>query len=358
MLMWGDIVLRHPEIIKKLPEDITLLDWGYESGYPFERNCRTLQSSGLSYMVCPGTSSWTSITGRTNNMIGNIASATSNGVKYGASGLLLTDWGDMGHWQYLPVSYAGYSMGAALSWNVKSMNELPLTSFLNNYIFRDERQIMGDLVLDLGRYNQFEEIPVPNMTSTMLALQFGLKDRIMINAIYKKISGGMAEFMKDIAPEIIDEYQEKYETRQPFDFSGLYAFLDENEALLNNSSLQTPDSMLIVDEYRNAIRLIRVGADLQYYIQKRGEMKLQERKMQLQTLSSNLKHFLAENKRLWMLRNKPGGYERSTTVLNSLLAEIDNQLENTEKSFIQRGLYRLFEKITVAAAVLYLQINS
>ena len=27
-------------------------------------------------------------------------------------GMLLTDWGDMGHWQYLPVSYAGYTAGA------------------------------------------------------------------------------------------------------------------------------------------------------------------------------------------------------------------------------------------------------
>jgi hypothetical protein len=264
----------------------------------------------------------------------------------------------MGHWQYLPVSYAGYSVGAALSWNVKSMNELPLTSFLNHYIFRDERQIMGDLVLDLGRYNQFEEIPIPNMTSTMLALQFGLKDKIMINAIFEKISGGMTEFMKDIAPEMIDEYKEKYETRQSFDFSGLYAFLEENEALLNNSSLQTSDSTLIIDEYHNAIRLIRVGTDLQYFIQKRSEMALQERKIQLQKLSSNLKHYLIENKRLWMLRNKPGGYERSITTLNSLMDEIDKQLENTEKSFIQRGFYRLYEKITAAAAVLYLRFIS
>ena len=215
---------------------------------------------------------------------------------------------------------------------------------------------MGDLVLDLGTYAQFEEIPVPNMTTTMLALQFGLKDKVMINAIFEKISGGLTEFMQDIAPEMIEDYNEKFDTRQPFDFSGLFAFLDENEALLNNSSLQTPDSMLIIDEYHNAIRLLRVGANLQYYIQKRSEMTLHERKIQLQTLSSNLKYFLSENKRLWMLRNKPGGYEKSTASLHSLLTEIDKQLEYSEKSFIQRGIYRFIEKITTGAAVLYFRI--
>ena len=92
MLMWGDIVLKHPDLIPLIPKDITLLDWGYESSYPFERHCKSLQAANLKYMVCPGTSSWSSGTGRTENMIANIESATTSGVKYGADGMLLTDW--------------------------------------------------------------------------------------------------------------------------------------------------------------------------------------------------------------------------------------------------------------------------
>ena len=72
MLMWADIVMKHPALIPLIPRDITLLDWGYESGYPYERHCKTLQSEGIGYMVCPGTNSWTSITGRTDNMLATI----------------------------------------------------------------------------------------------------------------------------------------------------------------------------------------------------------------------------------------------------------------------------------------------
>ena len=104
MLMWGDIGLRHRDILGRLPKDITLLDWGYEALYPFEKNSHRLDSAGVSFYVCPGTSSWTSITGRTVNMLDNIENAALNGKKYGAKGMLVTDWGDMGHWQYLPVA--------------------------------------------------------------------------------------------------------------------------------------------------------------------------------------------------------------------------------------------------------------
>jgi len=40
-------------------------------------------------------------------MIRNIENAVSNGIKYGADGMLITDWGNTPHLQYLTVSYAG-----------------------------------------------------------------------------------------------------------------------------------------------------------------------------------------------------------------------------------------------------------
>jgi hexosaminidase len=358
MLMWGDIVLRHPDLLPDVPEDVTILDWGYEESYPFERNCRTISSAGHSFMVCPGTSSWTSITGRTDNMIGNIENAVLSAVKYGARGMLLTDWGDMGHWQYLPVSYAGYTVGAALSWNCKSRNNLPLAAFLSSYVFRDKTLIMGDLALNLGRYNRFEEIPVPNMTTTMLALQFGLRDEIMINAIYGKISAGIIALMGDIAPEMVTAYEEKNTNRHPFDYKGMYEFLNSNEKLLSQVEIQSSDSLLLRDEYRNALKLIRTGVNLQDYIHNRRNFSLAEEKSELLAIQAGLQNYLAENQRLWLARNKPGGYQRSTAALNNLLQQIEKKLNLLEKSFFSRGLNRIFEKIVTAGMVLYLKLAS
>jgi len=355
MMMWSDIVLRHPELIPRIPKDITLLDWGYESSYPYERHCKMLQTSGLDYMVCPGTNSWTSISGRTDNMLATIESATKNGVKYGAKGMLLTDWGDMGHWQYLPVSYAGYAAGAALSWNSKSSKNLALDTFLNSFVFRDKNSIMGDLVLEMGRYNQFEEIPLFNMTTTLLSLQFGLRDKIMISAIFDKVIKGINELMKDLAPEMISILKVRYNDRKPFDYQGLQKFIDSKEVLLNKVSLMTPDGMNIRDEYLNAIRLIRLGAGLQSYTQFRGNLTRDEEKSQLKALKDLGRQYLKENHRLWLLRNKPGGYDRSTAVLNTLMKQVDERLLLLDKSAITRSLNRLLEKVGTAGAVLYLK---
>jgi hexosaminidase len=355
MMMWGDIVLRHPELIPKIPKDITLLDWGYESGYPYERHGKLLQKSGLNYMVCPGTSSWTSITGRTDNMLANIELAVKSGVKYGARGMLLTDWGDMGHWQYLPVSYAGYTAGATFSWNSNSRENMDLSSFLNSYVFRDKSSLMGDLALDLGRYNKYEEFPLFNMTTTMLSLQLGLRDRIMISAIFEKAIKGISDLMKDIAPEMISVLKENYENRHSFDYDGLNKFLDSKEALLTKVKIKSADSLLIRDEYLNSIRLIRLGAGLQSYIHFRSRLDLAHEKSQLKFLKELGTKYLNENHRLWMLRNKPGGYEISVAVLNTLMRQVDNRLIMLDRNAVRRSFNRFLEKAGTAGVVFYLR---
>jgi hexosaminidase len=357
MIMWADVILRHPELLDSIPKDITLLDWGYEASYPYERHCKMLQATGLNYMVCPGTNSWTSITGRTDNMLATIENATTNGVKYGAGGMVLTDWGDMGHWQYLPVSYAGYTVGGALSWNSSSRKDLNLSTFLNAYVFRDGNSVMGDLALDLGRYSRFEEIPMINMTTTQMALQFGMRDKVLISEIFDKVLTGISSHMKDLAPETISIFTEKYDNRLAFDYAGLQKFLDSEEAALNKTKLETNESILVKDEYINAIRLIKLGADLQRYIDFRGKMSLSEQKSILISMQDIGKKYLEENKRLWMLRNKPGGYDTSIAALNTLMGQIDDRIKLLDKSFFARRMSRFLEKIGSAGAVLYLKAS-
>jgi len=354
IMMWADIVLRHPELLSSIPKDITLLDWGYESTYPYARHCKTLQSSGLDYMVCPGTNSWTSIAGRTDNMLATIDSASTNGVKYGAKGLLLTDWGDMGHWQYLPVSYAGYTAAAAMSWNSRSLNETELSRFLSSFVFRDKNAVMGDLVLNLGRYYRYEEFPMLNMTTTMVSLQFGLRDRLMINAIVGKVIGGIQNLMKDLAPEAVETFIKSYESRHHLDYEGLRKFIDSKEELLKKSRPGTTDSLLIKDEYFNAMRLIRLGSGLQNYINNRGILTIEEEKSQLKILKDLGIRYLEENKRLWLLRNKPGGYSISIASLEDLMKQIDNRILLLDKPALTRGFSRFMERISTAGASLYL----
>ena len=110
-MFWGDIVLKHPDLVGRLPKDVIALDWGYEGNHPFERECAAFRQTGLDFYVCPGTSSWRSLAGRVENMRDNLAAAERAGRLAGAKGYLVTDWGDEGHWQPLAASLPGIIMG-------------------------------------------------------------------------------------------------------------------------------------------------------------------------------------------------------------------------------------------------------
>ncbi|MGC8782655.1 MAG: beta-N-acetylhexosaminidase, partial [Anaerolineae bacterium] len=116
MQFWGDIIMEHPELVPELPRDVIALEWGYEPDHPFDEHGRRFAESGVPFYVCPGTGTWNTVAGRTKSALENLRNAAMNGIRNGAIGYLITDWGDAGHWQPLPVSYLGFAWGAALSW--------------------------------------------------------------------------------------------------------------------------------------------------------------------------------------------------------------------------------------------------
>lgn len=97
MMFWGDIILEKPELIPELPEDVVCLNWGYEANHPFEKQTAAFEAAKRRFIVCPGTSAWGSLSGRTANMMGNITNAFGAAERHGAMGALITDWGDGGH---------------------------------------------------------------------------------------------------------------------------------------------------------------------------------------------------------------------------------------------------------------------
>ncbi len=115
MMFWGDVILHQPQLIAELPGNVIALEWGYEANHPFDQEGAAFAAAGIPYYVCPGTSTWNSITGRTDNAIANLKSAARSGQRHGAIGYLITDWGDNGHLQYQPTSYLGFLAGEPIA---------------------------------------------------------------------------------------------------------------------------------------------------------------------------------------------------------------------------------------------------
>ncbi len=116
VMMWGDIILRYPELLQEIPKGIILLNWDYSST-PSEENVKVVADAGLTQYVCPGVHSWNKLISDMDKASKNISAMIGFGKKYNATGVLNTDWGDFGHINLLSASIPSAIFGAGLSWN-------------------------------------------------------------------------------------------------------------------------------------------------------------------------------------------------------------------------------------------------
>ncbi len=130
-MFWGDVILKHPELVPELPKDLIALDWGYEGNHPFMSEAEKFKQAGLDFYVCPGTSSWNSLAGRVENMRENMQAAEQAGRRFGAKGFMVTDWGDGGHWQPLAASLPGLILGGNFAYSGASAAKMNLEDALN-----------------------------------------------------------------------------------------------------------------------------------------------------------------------------------------------------------------------------------
>lgn len=115
-MIWADFVHHHPERIGELDRDVLLCDWWYEAEFDFDR-VRVFAKHGLEFWVCPGTSSWNCLFPRMENALTNVSRWADAGRRHGATGLLMTDWGDFGHYNLLGASWLGYAWAAQQAWS-------------------------------------------------------------------------------------------------------------------------------------------------------------------------------------------------------------------------------------------------
>ena len=136
MQFWGDILLEDLALAGEAPAEALPVVWGYDAGHPFDAQCGRLAELGRDYLIAPGTSTWQSFTGRLANARTNASEAVTAALKHGASGVLVTAWGDNGNHQPWPTFWLPLAEAAALAWcratNVKPDPVLAVLPFLED----------------------------------------------------------------------------------------------------------------------------------------------------------------------------------------------------------------------------------
>jgi hypothetical protein len=286
MMFWGEIILHDPALIAELPDEMIALEWGYEADHGFDERCRPFSEAGGDFYVCPGTSSWNSLTGRTANCLENLANAALNGRRHGAAGYLITDWGDGGHHQYLPISYPGFFAGAALSWCADSYDESELPAAIDRMLLWGGDARLAGLLLDLGRV--LELVPKRMRNSSIF-------NRLLFSPI------GSGSLLDGVPPDSL---------------AASLARLDELEKGIAATRAEAGDGRLVKAELCNAIAMARCGA-------LKGLVALRPDAGGADQLRRGLQRVIDEHGQLWLARNRPGGLRESSEHLKKQLEELD-----------------------------------
>ena len=316
MMLWGDILTKHPESIGDVPKDVTVLDWGYEADAPFEEHAAMLERAGVPFLLCPGTSTWLSLTGRTDNMLQNIRSAAEAALRHGARGVLLTEWGDWGHAEYEPLNEPALAHAAALCWNGAPAGEEALACWLDRFVFLDEAGRMGKLVLELGRCCRFEEFPVPNAVAGRMLLMLGLKPKAELEEL---IGGMVRQNSRSGAP---DRLAQAVAARKEFDYAGVCAHLRALREQLAQSRMRGPGAVLYYGEIENALRMAAFANDLHYACLHLQEMDAAQKEAFLAPLCETGEALLRAHPALWLARNRLHGMQESVAVFERALAQL------------------------------------
>ena len=294
LLVWGDVPAVHPDLLAELPAGITVCEWGYEGNHPFEERTARLEDAGVPFWVCPGTSSWLSIAGRVDNMIENIGSAAAAGIAHGAGGLLVTDWGDLGHLQQPPVSDPGFATAAAFGWCVEAHAGLDageLGALLDVHCYDDPARRTGGAVVDLGRACRMVVPEPPNMSA--LALPLLLPQWAVGTALTKGLTTA--------------------------DLEAIETMVDGTAIALGRARPRRSDAHIVIGELEATSALLALAChDARLRLAGDGTLA-SVAGTDRDALATEVAAYVSEHQRLWLERFRPGGLSDSTAWLEHLL---------------------------------------
>lgn len=298
--MWGDIVNKHPELIPMMPKDITCMIWGYRPEHPFNKQCPRFQQEGIPFYVCPGTNGWRSFIGKTDRGVANIVNATTNGKKYGAYGVLMTDWGDLGHMQPFTVAFPTYVYGAAMSWACEKNEDINIAEVLNTHVFKDESNEFGKALMTLT--NAYKA----GGDEDLLAPYFNLVNRTL------------------------EKFEDHYNTKN-YDMSKLPGVREEiakSVKILENANPTSYDGKAAIQEMKTAAKLTDFMCRVMIERSKVKDGNIFNIPFSTRKdFANEFEDIISEFSSTWVLRNREGGLNDTNKFFHDIVKILNTKNE-------------------------------
>lgn len=254
-------------------------DWIDSEAYlGFGPRAERFADAGIDWWVSPGTSGWNSLVGRWSNARANALDAVSCAARYGASGILVTEWGDNGHLQPPTVMWPALTYAASVAWCRVANVDLDVAAALDRHVLPDETGRAGAALLEAGEVYRRTGVVQPNGS-----------------ALHDALAGGGTGGVGDPTEATIAE---------------VVATLDRADDELAAAAFTDPDGAITRRELRQAVALARHGA---WRLARIHELATPDN----EALASDLAHLREEQAACWDARSRPGGREDSLGRLPS-----------------------------------------
>ncbi len=132
VMMYGDVILNHTDILNLIPKDVTIIDWHYgaNTSYP---STDIFKNAGFKFLVSPSVWNFRTTFPTYQIALPNIKTIIHDGLLNGSKGMINSNWGDYGAETFKEFVLFGYAWSAQCSWNYEASN---LAQF-NNSFFAD-----------------------------------------------------------------------------------------------------------------------------------------------------------------------------------------------------------------------------
>lgn len=207
VMMWADILLKHPYTIDQIPEGTCFLNWYYRADPPEESIIR-LAETGNAQIVCPGTTTWNRLCENVEVEEQNICRMAEYGYAHGAKGVLNTNWGDWGNPCSLELSMYGLVLGAEKSWSVTTAVDDAFYSRVNALLYENHNGVQR--LTELSKMHAF--IDWRNFCRAYFYHRYGDEsDKKEVVLDLAAVQNGYTELVKNLSAEqwLNDEYRQE-----------------------------------------------------------------------------------------------------------------------------------------------------
>lgn len=162
-MLWGDMLLAHPEAIQDLPASSTVLTWEYGDPDSFAPWIDPFQEAGIDFWVCPGIVNSYKFMPDYEVSFNNIRNFIAEGYEKGAKGVMTTIWDDGGGHLFAKDWY-GVTYAADQSWH-PSEDQAAFEARYSQAFYGDTTNAFPALIKELTALKDFRSTQDLNTAS-------------------------------------------------------------------------------------------------------------------------------------------------------------------------------------------------